>query len=64
MKNDNNWTSKVEKELLEQKRKVATNLDTLLITIKTETEHYSHITKINEYDEFEIILDRILSNLS
>ncbi|WP_338792133.1 hypothetical protein [Bernardetia sp. MNP-M8] len=64
MKNDNNWTSKVEKELLEQKRKVATNLDTLLITIKTETAHYSHITKINEYDEFELILDKILSNLS
>ncbi len=64
MKKENKWTSKVEEELLKQKKKVETNLDTLLITIKTETEYYSHITKINEYGEFEIILDKIITDLS
>ncbi|WP_338763738.1 hypothetical protein WAF17_20325 [Bernardetia sp. ABR2-2B] len=63
--NIRNQFSKEEKEeFLELEKRCQKQLLRLAIEIQTKTEHYSHITKINEYDEFEIILNRIMNNLN
>lgn len=58
----NQISEEEEKVLLEMEQKCKKKLSKLLIEIKTQTEHYSHITQVNEYDEFEIILDKIMTN--
>ena len=67
-KDRNELTKEDEAYLLEIKpqyqQKYDKAVNQLLIEVKTETEYYSHITKINEYDEFELILDKIITDLS
>ena len=54
--------NKDRKELVEIKEKLARRLDILPITITIKNISFTHLTKINEYDEFEIILDKIMTN--
>ncbi|WP_291726214.1 hypothetical protein [Bernardetia sp.] len=59
----NNTLLEDDKDFIKLKTKCHREINRLIIEIKTETEHYSHITKINQYDEFEKILDGIVDNL-
>lgn len=63
IESDISFTETERKELLEMKQKSSREINRLIIEIKTETEHYSHITKINQYDEFEKILDEIIEEM-